>query len=428
MHGILHGFERSLKLLLSQKLHVIFDYLMITIGSFVAAIGLGLFLVEAEVIPGGVTGISMVINFIFPKLTVGALIWILNVPLFIWGIAELGNSFGVRTFYGFSSNAFFIDLLRGDIPGFGWLHLQDTEPIVYLLDKDFFFFILIGSLFTGIGLGMVFKFKGTTAGTEILCAIIKKRLGISPGISMMSIDFFVISAATAVFYFDGGTKTPAIVLAFYALFSLYVSSILLDKVVYGFDYAHQYIIFSNKNQEISDYIIKKLDRGVTAFYARGMYTNQDKEVLLTVVGKNDARELTPFIKKIDPSAFIIQNNVNEVLGEGFRSREEVDLKFIKNVQKREAQAAAAEAAQAAIRAEIDAQAAEQQAIAVRESAKDHEPTHTLHEQARLAEDTAHAARLAAESARAHAVELENVASSIENCIDIDSVPSDDVKQ
>ena len=250
----------------------------------------------------------------------------------------------------------------------------------------------------------------------------------SPSQPSKVIPFFVISAATAVFYFDGGTKTPALVLAFYALFSLYVSSILLDKVVYGFDYAHQYIIFSKKNQEISDYIIKKLDRGVTAFYARGMYTNEDKEVLLTVVGKNDARELTPFIKKIDPSAFIIQNNVNEVLGEGFRSREEVDLKFIKNVQKREAQAAAAEAAQAAIRAEIDAQAAEQQAIAARETANAHEPTHTLHEQARLAEDTAHAARLAAESARAHAVELENMASSIENCVDIDSLPPDDGKQ
>ena len=412
-------------MLLSQKLHVIFDYLMITVGSFVAAIGLGVFLVEAQVIPGGVTGISMVFNFIFPKITVGALIWILNVPLFIWGIAELGNSFGARTFYGFSSNAFFIDFLRGDIPGFSWLKLQDTEPITYLLQHDFFFFILIGSLFTGIGLGLVFKFKGTTAGTEILCAILKKRLSISPGISMMAIDFFVISAATAVFYFDGGTKTPAIVLAFYAFLSLYISSILLDKVVYGFDYAHKYIIFSKKNQEISDYIIKKLDRGVTAFYARGMYTNEDKEVLLTVVGKNDARELTPFIKKIDPSAFIIQSSVNEVLGEGFRRREEVDLKFIKNVQKREAQQAAAEAAQAAIRAEIDAQAAEQHAQKAREIANDPDAHQSLHEKARQAENDAHVARLAAESARSHAVELENVASSIENCVNLDNLPPDE---
>ena len=392
---------------------------MITIGSFVAAIGLGVFLVEADVVPGGVTGISMVVNFLFPKLSVGMLIWILNVPLFIWGIAELGNAFGVRTFYGFSSNAFFIDFLRGDIPGFGWLQTQNTETIQYLLEHDFFFFILIGSLFTGIGLGMVFKFKGTTAGTEILCAILKKRTGISPGIAMMAIDFFVISAATAVFYYDGSTRVPALVLAFYAFLSLYVSSILLDKVVYGFDYAHQYIIFSNKNSEISDYIIKKLDRGVTAFYARGMYTGQDKEVLLTVVGKNDARELAPFIKKVDPHAFIIQSNVNEVLGEGFRSREEVDLKFLKHVQQREAKEAAAAAAQAAIRAEIEAQTAEQNAQKAREIANYSDTQKELHELACVAESEAQAARLAAENARIHAMELENTASSIENCVNID---------
>ena len=153
-----------------------------------------------------------------------------------------------------------------------------------------------------------------------------------------------------------------------------------------------------------------------------MYTNQDKEVLLTVVGKNDARELTPFIKKIDPSAFIIQSSVNEVLGEGFRSREEVDLKFIKNVQKREAQQAAASAAQAAIRAEIDAQAAEKQAQAARAIANEPNAQQHLHEKAIQAEIDAQAARMAAESARSHAVELENAASSIENCVNLDDLP------
>ena len=411
-------------MLLSKKIQVVFDYFMITLGSVISAIGLALFNIEADVVPGGVTGLSMTINFVFDYLTVGQLIILLNIPLFIWGVVELGSAFGIRTFYGFFSNAFFIDLLRGDVPGFRWLHLQDSATIQYLLTHDFFFFIFIGSLFIGIGLGLVFKFKGTTAGTEIVCAILKKRFGISPGLSMMIVDFFVIAIATVVLYQKGTTEIPAIALAFYALISLYLSSWLIDLVVYGFDYAKKIIIFSTKVDEISDFIMKHLDRGVTSFYARGMYTKKDKDVLMTVVSPRDARELAPHIRELDPNAFLIVENVHEVLGEGFRSREEVDLKFLKNVQKREAAEAAAQAAQAAIRAELAAQIADKKALdarAIADSATtDHEAA-VAKADAENAESQAIAAREDAQKAREHAVELEAVASSIEQCIDLDEV-------
>ncbi|MCL2325392.1 MAG: YitT family protein [Proteobacteria bacterium] len=330
-------------LLLSKRKRVIFDYVMITLGSLIAAIGLGVFMVEAAVVPGGVTGISMTINFVWPTLSVGALIWILNFPLFLWGIRELGGSFAFRTLYGFSTNAFFIDLLRGDIPGFNWLQLQNTVAIQYMLQNDFFFFILLGSVFVGVGLGLVFKFKATTAGTEIVSAILKKRFGIKPGMSIMFVDFFVIAAATIVLYVQNATTVPALVLAAYALFSLYLSSIILDRIVYGFDYAKSMMIMSEKNGEIADFIIRHLDRGVTALYARGLFTNQDREVLMAVVSQSDARELSPKIRAIDPNAFVILSNVHEVLGEGFRTREEVDIKFLKSAE-HEAEKPAAEAA------------------------------------------------------------------------------------
>lgn len=415
-------------MLSSKKIQVIFDYLMITLGSFVAAVGLALFNIESNVVPGGVTGISMTINFICSYLTVGQLIIILNIPLFIWGIAELGGAFGVRTFYGFFSNAFFIDLLRGDVPGVRWLRLQETETIQFLLKTDFFFFIFIGSIFIGIGLGLVFKFKGTTAGTEIVCAILKKRFGISPGVSMMTVDFFVIAFATLVLYQKGESEVPAVALAFYALISLYLSSWLIDRVVYGFDYAKKIIIFSTKVDEISDYIMQRLDRGVTSFYARGMYTKKDKNVLMTVVSPRDARELAPRIRELDPNAFLIVENVHEVLGEGFRTREEVDLKFLHNVQKREAAEAAAKAAQAAIRAELAAQIADEEAISARAIAAgasaDREAAAAAQAQADCAESRAQAAREDAQKARRHAVELEAVASSIEQCISLDGEPTE----
>jgi uncharacterized membrane-anchored protein YitT (DUF2179 family) len=411
--------------LLSQKLQVLVDYFMITVGSFVAAVGLGLFMVEADVVPGGVTGISMTLNFIWPDgPSVGALIWILNVPLFIWGIVELGNAFGVRTFYGFSTNAFFIDLLRGDIPYFKWLDLQNTETIQYMLKEDFFFFILVGSVFTGIGLGLVFKFKGTTAGTEIVSAILKKRFGIAPGVSMICVDFFVITAATIVLMQRDANIAPPVVLAAYALFSLYLSSVILDRVVYGFDYAKNMMIFSSKTKEISDYIIKNLDRGVTAFYARGMFTNKEREVLMTIVSPSDARVLSPFIRKVDPNAFIALSNVHEVLGEGFRSREEIDLKFVQRVKKREAEEAAREAAQQAFQAELAAKAAAEKAAQMALDIKKQPPTDEGQAQNHLleAEQKAEEAAQAAKAAYEHALELTNEASSIEDCVSLNEMP------
>lgn len=409
-------------MLTSSKLRVIFDYIMITLGSFIAAIGIALFNVEADVVPGGVTGLSMTINFIWPTLTVGQLIIILNIPLFIWGIVELGKAFGLRTFYGFFSNAYFIDLLRGDAIGFPGFSLQNSETIRFLLQHDFFFFMFVGSIFMGIGLGLVFKFKGTTAGTEIVCAILKKRFGWSPGISMICVDIFIIAAATIVLYIQDAGRMPALVLALYALFSLYLSSWLIDRVVYGFDYAKELMIFSKKNDEISDYIIKHLDRGVTSFYARGMYTKQDKDVLMTILSPRDARELEPKIRELDPNAFLIVSNVHEVLGEGFRSREDVDVKFIQKLQKKEAALAAAqEAAQNAIRAELAAKIADEKAEQARAFANDFGTAHhveSAHQDAATAENAAKRAHEDALKARDHAVKLEAEASSIENCLDI----------
>lgn len=414
----------------SRKLRVLFEYTIITLGSLISALGLGVFLVEANVVPGGITGISMAINFVWDGISVGTLILLLNIPLFIWGIKELGNTFGVRTFYGFVTNSLFIDLFRGEFCKFitadwwtfhGWA-LQKTETAQYMYANDFFFFMLIGTILVGIGLGMIFKFKGTTAGTEIVCAILKKRFGIKPGISMLAVDCVVITIATVVLFFNPQSDIPVLVLAMYAIGSLYGQSMILDHVVYGFDYAKNMMIMSNKNEEISQYIMQKLDRGVTAFYARGLYTNKDREVLMTIVSPNDARDLAPQIRKLDPNAFVILSNVHEVLGEGFRSREEVDIKFIKNVEKREAEQAAARAAQDAVRAEIAAQAADREAERARNFANGYGVDHhdeNAHEEAKTAEKAAQDAHTVAQKAREHAIELENVASSIEDCVQLD---------
>lgn len=420
----------------SKSLQVIFDYLMITLGSLITAIGLGVFLIEANVVPGGVTGLSMAITFVWDGIPVGLLIILLNIPLFIWGIFELGNAFGVRTFYGFVSNSLFIDFFRGDffrgeifegLPIFhGWA-LQKTETIQYLMKHDFFFFMAIGTVLVGIGLGLIFKFKGTTAGTEIICAILKKRLGLKPGMTMLVVDCLVIALATVVLFINPKSEIPVIVLTMYAIASLYFQSMIMDQVIYGFDYAKEMWIMSNKNEEISQFIMKELDRGVTAFKARGVYTNREREALMTVVSSSDARMLGPRIREIDPSAFIVVCNVNEVLGEGFRTREEVDLKFINALRQQEALKEAADAAQQAIRAELAAEQLNEKANEARlhaqkllESDSDcsKKITQEAHENAAHAEADAREAIQKATEAREHAKKLEEVASSIEECIHI----------
>ena len=176
--------------------HPVLDYFAITVGSAIMAIGIGVFLVDARVVPGGVSGLAMAIHYLSGNtIPVGALIWVLNIPLFLWGLKELGKQFGLRTFVGFSLSSFFIDFFRGDVPGFNYIRLQDSETIKDLYKHDFLFLILIGAVLIGIGLGIIFKFKGTTAGSDIIAAIMQKKFGMKPGQSIMIADFVVIAIA-----------------------------------------------------------------------------------------------------------------------------------------------------------------------------------------------------------------------------------------
>ena len=298
------------------------DYIFIAIGAAIMAIGIGVFLVDAKVVPGGVSGLSMAVYYLtggaFP---IGVTIWLLNIPLFIWGVKELGTQFGARTFVGFTLNSFFIDFFRGELPGLNFFQLQKTETILKLQQDDFLFLILLGAALLGIGLGIVFKFRGSTAGSDIVAAVMQKRFGIKPGMAIMIIDFFVICfAGLAIEYKDLAGERGAMTLTLYALFLLFVSGRLVDAIIDGFDYARAAFIISDKNNEIAEVIMKDFSRGATAVKARGLYRNVDREIIFTVVALRELGKLTNAIKQIDPHAFVTVNNVHEVLGEGFRRR------------------------------------------------------------------------------------------------------------
>ena len=310
------------KINFKRALPLLRDYAFIITGAFIMALGIGVFLVDARVVPGGVSGLSMALHYLSEsRLPVGLVMWLFNIPLYIWGVKALGKQFGFRTFLGFSSNAFFVDFLRGSIPYLGGLKLHEYSSVIALRQDDFLLYVLVGGVLLGIGLGIIFKFKGSTAGSDILAAISQKRWGIKPGTTFMVVDCIVILAAGTVIHLKGlAFDRPVLTLTLYALFLLFISSKIIDVIIEGFDYAKSALIVSTKSKEISNMIMRDLSRGATAIEARGLYKKQKREVLYTVVSRKEIGLLIDTVKKIDPDAFVIVNNVHEVLGKGFRPR------------------------------------------------------------------------------------------------------------
>lgn len=298
------------------------DYFFIIVGSAIMGLGIGVFLVDAKVVPGGVSGLSMTIHYLSSGvIPVGAMMWILNIPLYIWGVSELGRQFGARTFVGFSLSSFFVDFFRGAVPFIGGVPLHKSPSVVNLVQNDFLLAVLCGGVLLGFGLGIIFKFRGTTAGSDVIAAVAQKRLGLKPGQTFMMVDFFVISLAGLVIQLKGiSASRPALTLTLYAFVLLFVSSRIVDVIIDGFDYARSATIMSLKPDEITEYILKNLSRGGTVFHGRGLYLKQERQIVYTVLGRHEMSTLVRKVKEIDPDAFVIVNNVHEVLGEGFRPR------------------------------------------------------------------------------------------------------------
>ncbi len=298
------------------------DYILILIGSFIMALGIGVFLVNAKVVPGGVSGLAMAIHYLSGnRIPVGLMIWVTNIPLYIWGIRELGRRFGIRTFVGFTFSSFFIDLLQGVVPGLTFIRLHEHPAIVYMLEHEFVLLVVMGGSLVGLGLGIIFKFHGTTGGTDIIAAILRKRFGYKPGHSLLTMDFFVIVIAGFIIWFkDLSPDRPALVLSLYAFFGVFIAARIIDVIIEGFDYARSAFIISEKQADVIKMITLDMDRGATALAAKGVYTNQSRDVIYTVLSKKEIVNLVDKVKAIDPDAFIIVNNVHEVLGEGFRPR------------------------------------------------------------------------------------------------------------
>jgi len=276
---------------------IIKQYILITIGLALVAIGFYFFLVPNDLAVGGVSGLAMVINWYMPGLTIGGIMLILNVILFIVGFIFIGANFGVKTIYAsFGLSAMIWALEKGC-------------PMSGSITNDIFLELIFGILIAAVGMGMVFNQNASTGGTDIIAKILNKFFQIDIGKALLVADFFVTVLAAVAF----GPR-----IGMYALLGVIINGFTIDAVIAGLNNCKKVEVVSSKGDEIKRFIIEVLDRGATLYTAKGAYTNDQKEIITTVVGKKQFIRLKKYIKEIDKKAFIITYNVHETVGEGFK--------------------------------------------------------------------------------------------------------------
>jgi len=272
------------------------EYAFILCGVLLTAIGLDMFLVPNKIAAGGVSGIATIVYYL-TRMPVGIVMLAINVPLFLAGIKQLGMDFGIRSLFGTITLSVFVDLLAPIVP------VPTDNPLLASI---------YGGILVGIGVGIVFRNKGTTGGTDLAAAIVNNYMKLSVGVVLFVIDASVIVAAGIVF--------KSAELALYALLTVFLTARVIDIVQEGFAYAKAALIISNTPDEVAGAIIDKLDRGATALHGRGMYTGIDRDIVLAVVTRAEISTLKEIVHNIDPQAFVILTDVHEVLGEGFKKR------------------------------------------------------------------------------------------------------------
>lgn len=277
-------------------------YTLIAIGSFILAAGFVFFITPYKIVPGGVYGISIVLHHMFDT-PVGLIALIFDIPLTIIGIKVLGPRFGIKTVVGFTLTAFFVD---------GLTYLWGVEPLV---EDDALLSSIFGGVFIGLGLGLIFKSKATSGGTDIVAMIIGKYTKLPLGQLMILVDSSIVLIGLLAF---GDWKIPL-----YSLIVIFITGKVVDVVLQGISYDKTLFIISDQSEAIRDKIINDLNRGGTYIQGYGMYNEKEKKIIYTVVNRRELAMIQEYILGIDPDAFMTVINANEIIGHGFKSLKDV---------------------------------------------------------------------------------------------------------
>lgn len=267
----------------------------ILVGAAIFSFGIVHFNMQNHLGEGGFTGITLLLYFMWdfnPAITN----IILNIPVFLIGWKLLGRITFLYTIIGTVSVSIFLSIFQ-------------MNPLVIDLHSDMTLAALFAGVFIGVGLGIIFRYGGTTGGVDIIARIVNKYVGWSMGKTMFIFDFVVI--ATSIFTY------LKLVEGMYTLLVVYLGARVIDFIQEGAYSARGANIISKKYKEIADAINIEMDRGVTVLTGKGNFSNEVQPVLYCIVGKNEIVKLKHIINKIDPHAFVAVSTVHEVMGEGF---------------------------------------------------------------------------------------------------------------
>ncbi|MCD7033386.1 YitT family protein [Metabacillus sp. GX 13764] len=271
------------------------NILFILLGSAIFAFGLVHFNMQNKLAEGGFTGITLLLYFVFhidPSISN----LVLNIPIFFIGWRMLGRT------------AFFYTLI-GTVSLSVFLAIFQAHQIRMPLEHDLFLAALFAGVFIGVGLGIIFRYGGTTGGVDIIARLVFKYGSWSMGRTMFVFDFCVIILSLIVYL---NYKQ-----AMYTLVAVFVAARVIDFIQEGAYAAKGATIMSSLNDEIASKILKEMDRGVTILKGQGSYSRKDIDVLYCVVAKNELVRLKQVITSVDPHAFVAVSDVHDVIGEGF---------------------------------------------------------------------------------------------------------------
>ena len=274
------------------------DSFLIILGSILMALAYPMFLIPMKIVPGGVTGLSIILHYAI-NTPVGITSFILNIPLLIAGYVFLGRTFAFRTIIGMIFSNLLIDFFT---------YIVKVPQITNNL--------LLGSIFGGVllglGLGIIFSANASTGGSDVIGQIIRKYTNHTAGMGIMTIDFFVISLAGIVF--------KSFEMSLYGYLTLYLSSNIIDRVMEGSGNARGVFIVSDKKDLIKEFIFLYINRGVTEFYGRTGFLEKDTNIIFSAISRKQLPVLKRNVLQIDPNAFIVVTDVYEIVGSGFNPR------------------------------------------------------------------------------------------------------------
>ncbi len=277
-----------------MKRESIKEFALITMGIFLVAVSVVYFFEPNNIAAGGITGLAIVINHYIPFISIGPLVLMMDAILFIVALIVLGAKFGAKTIY----SSFLLSTSM-------WL-MQTFIPIN--ITNDLILATIFGTLISAVGMAIVFNANASTGGTDIIAKILNKFFHIEIGKSLLIVDFLVTLL---------GAVTFGINIGLYGLLAVIINGVVIDNIIAGFKTKSEITIISEKNKEISKFILDDLERGCTFIKGIGGFTGKDTSILYTVLDRNEFIKLKNKIKEIDKNAFITVGEVHEVMGEGF---------------------------------------------------------------------------------------------------------------